>query len=363
MNVSPNRKAASPPINSVLKEFSALKKAGDNVAPTTAVTDQDAAKLKEKWTKALEEARREFQNLNDRETAAFVSKIQESLDQPGGMSPAALDGYGKRMKEQVRSLVRNGALESGAALNYAQWQVLQQTGPGKKGPPQPHQRTGGTPGPGGLVLYLPFDEPDKGGVVSDKSGADNNGRVFGAKWVSEGKFGGAYQFSITNLTDRIVIPNSDLLNPDSVTVSAWIKTADSDGFWNRIADKDWRNGYCLSLGGDYKGKSHRGKLQFECSKGYIESNRVLNDNQWHHVAATYDGHVVHCYVDGADKNHPVEKPGPLGKTTWDLWIGNSEVDYGTGEFLGFDGRIDEVRIYNRPLSPAEIKALATATHE
>ena len=329
--------------------------------PATAATDQDDAKLKDKWTKALEVARREFLGMNDRDTAEFVSKIQDSLDQPGGMSPAALDGYGKSMKAQVRSLVRNGTLESGAALNWAQRQVLYRPGPGDNGPPQPHQRTGSTPGPGGLVLYLPFDEPDQGGVVSDKSGADNNGRVFGAKWVSDGKFGGAYQFSITNLTDRIVIPNSDLLNPDTVT--AWIKTADSDGFWNRIVDKDWRNGYCLSLGGDYNGKTDRGKLQFECSKGKIKSNRVLNDNRWHLVAATYDGHVVHCYVDGTDKNYPLEKPGPRRKTTWDLCIGNSEVNYGTGEFLGFDGRIDEVRIYNRALSPEEIKALATATHE
>jgi hypothetical protein len=37
------------------------------------------------------------------------------------------------------------------------------------------------------------------------------------------------------------------------------------------------------------------------------------------------------------------------------------VDHGTGEFLAFDGFIDEVRIYNRALSPAEIKALASAT--
>ena len=36
-------------------------------------------------------------------------------------------------------------------------------------------------------------------------------------------------------------------------------------------------------------------------------------------------------------------------------------DYGTGEFLAYDGLIDEVRIYNRALSASEIKALAAAT--
>ena len=52
---------------------------------------------------------------------------------------------------------------------------------------------------------------------------------------------------------------------------------------------------------------------------------------------------------------------PLSKNSWDLCIGNSVMDDGTGEFLAYDGLIDEVRIYNRALSAAEIKLLATAT--
>ena len=42
--------------------------------------------------------------------------------------------------------------------------------------------------PGGLVLYLPFDKADKDGLIHDESGAGNDGHVFGANWVSEGKF-------------------------------------------------------------------------------------------------------------------------------------------------------------------------------
>jgi hypothetical protein len=126
-------------------------------------------------------------------------------------------------------------------------------------------------------------------------------------------------------------------------------------------DKDFRNAYCLDLGGDYNGKAHRGKLEFETSKGAVETGRVLNDNRWHHVAAVYDGKTVHSYIDGSGPSQPVRTPGPLKKSAWDLCIGNSVVEYGTGEFLGYDGLIDEVRIYNRALSAEEIKALATAT--
>jgi hypothetical protein len=249
-------------------------------------------------------------------------------------------------------------LESAASLNWAQWLVSIHSA--KTEPAHPNHKTGGTPGPSGLVLYLPFDAPDENGVVRDASGAGNDGHVYGATWVPEGKFGGAYHFSITNLTDRIVIPNSDTLNPDYITVAAWIKTADRDGFWNRIADKDCDYGYCLDLGGDNKGKAPRGKLWFESSRGGIGSDRVLNDNQWHHVAATYDGEVMHCYIDGMEKGHPVKNPGPLKKTSWDLCVGNSVVEYTDGAFVAYDGLIDEVRIYNRALSAAEIKTLATA---
>lgn len=320
------------------------------------------AVVKEHWSKPLTDARVDFQNSNDRESADFVTGILDSFERPGGMSPAALENDLQRIKNQVRELVRHGALESAASLNWAQWRIANRPGPGLSGPAHPNHKTGGTPNANGLVLYLPFDKQDDGGVVHDESGAGNDGRVYGATWVPDGKFGGAYHFAITNLTDRIVIPNSDTLNPDNFTVSAWIKAADTDGFWNRILDKDFRNSYCLDLGGDYNGKAHRGKLEFETSCGAIESVRVLNNNQWRHVAAAYDGQNIFLYIDGTGVGHPAKNPGPLKKSTWDLCIGNSVVDYGTGEFLTFDGLIDEVRIYNRALSADEIKALASATH-
>jgi len=331
-----------------------------NPAPSPALTsEQQAAKDKDKWSKALNEALRDFQNSNDRESAGFAGEILASLDQPGGLSPTSLATDLERMNDRVRELVRKGALESAATLQVAAYHVPQLR-KNSSGPAHPNRKTGGTPGPGGLVLYLPFDQPDDGGVIHDKSGTGNDGRVFGAKWVSEGKFGGAYRFHITNLTDRIIIPNSDTLNPDYITLSAWIKTAERDGFWKRIMDKDY-NTYCFDLGGDDINKTARGKLQFETSAGAMGADRALDDNQWHHVAATYDGKTLRSYTDGVEKSRSPSKPGPLKRNDWDLCIGNSVADYGTGEFLAFDGLIDEVRIYNRALSADEIKSLANAT--
>ena len=321
---------------------------------------QAAAKRKEKCLKAFTDARRDFLNNNDPETAEFAGQILSALEQPEGLSPAAVVSEGGRIKARVRELVRRGALETAASLNWAQWLLLNQPGPVPQ-PGHPNHRTGGTPGPGGLVLYLPFDQPDTDGVVHDASGAGNDGRVYGATWVADGKFGGAYHFSITNLNDRIVIPNSDLLNPDYLTISAWIKTADTDGFWNRIVDKHCDQGYCLDLGGDYYGKAARGKLNFESPGAGLISDRTLADNRWHQVAVTFDGKVVSLYIDGAGKSRTLKNPRTLAKTEWDLCIGNTVIDYATGDFLAYDGLIDEVRIYNRALSAEEIKALAGAT--
>jgi hypothetical protein len=324
--------------------------------------EQQQAGLKEKWRKELGEAQNSFLLTNDRESVDFVGRILESLDKPEGMSPSALAVQAKRMETRTRELVRAGALESAAALNYAMWSVrFDPNDRGADGPARTGNQAGGAPGPGGLVLYLPCDSPPTNGIVLDASGAGNHGRVEGAQWVPEGRFGGAYRFRITNLTDRIVVPNSDSLNSEYVTVAAWIKSPDSDGFWNRIVDKDWRKGYSLSLGGDYNGKWSRGKLCLEVQGDAIGSDQTLGDDRWHHVAATFDGKFFRMYVDGKEKSQPAGNSKPISNNNWDLCIGNSLVDYGTGEFVAFDGLIDEVRVYNRALSADEIKALATAT--
>ena len=95
---------------------------GQDPAPGTAPTpaaasvatpaELAAAKLETKWTKALEEARRDFQNSNDRESAEFVTKMLDSFERPEGMSPAALESNLNKMRSRVRDLVRRGALES-----------------------------------------------------------------------------------------------------------------------------------------------------------------------------------------------------------------------------------------------------------
>ena len=319
-------------------------------------TESDPA-LKEKWLKALRPSIEVISDIGDMESRALINEIILSLEQTNGASSLALAGYFQRMKEATRSLVRRGKLESGSEMNWALWQACYQAGPGIDGPlSNARNQSIGRPGADGLVLYLPFDEESSDGTLRDESGAANHGHVAGAKWVAAGRVGGAYQFGITNLTDCILIPDSDTLDVGQVTVAAWIKTSDNDGFWNRILDKDWRKGYCLSIGGDWNGKAARGKLVFEVNNRGIKSDSPIGDDQWHHVAGTFDGKTQRLYVDGMEQKEKNNRhTGPIPKNNWDLYIGNSRIDYGTGEFLAFDGLIDEIMVYNRALSAQEIR--------
>jgi chitodextrinase len=74
------------------------------------------------------------------------------------------------------------------------------------------------------------------------------------------------------------------------------------------------------------------------------------DYRWTHLAVTYDGAFVRLYVNGAVVATHVAQ-GELGLSTGPLSIGGNSI---WGEW--FKGRIDDVRVYNRPLSADELKA-------
>ena len=77
---------------------------------------------------------------------------------------------------------------------------------------------------------------------------------------------------------------------------------------------------------------------------------ALSLNTWSHLAATYDGTTIRLYVNGVEAG-TAAGAGALPESANPLRIGGNAV---WGEY--FKGRIDEVRIYNRALSAAEITA-------
>jgi hypothetical protein len=83
-------------------------------------------------------------------------------------------------------------------------------------------------------------------------------------------------------------------------------------------------------------------------------------NEWHHLVGTYDGASIRLYVDGAeDPASPVPYAGPIHVDDFPVWIGANAERPGRG----FVGRIDEVLVWDRALTQAEILELAAAAND
>ena len=207
----------------------------------------------------------------------------------------------------------------------------------------------------GLVLHLGFDREEADDRVSDDSRLGNHGQVIGARWTANGRRGGGYEFRADG--DQIKVPNHLSLNPANITISAWIKSPTPDASWRFIVDKSINPGYNLAVLGDGHGGMIRGQAHSQMSGDDCVWGGVVTDGQWHLLTTTYDGKRHSLYVDG--------RPGialPFQKlslsNSLDLIIGRHS--YGKPENqtgLSFRGVIDDVRVYDRALSPAEVAFL------
>jgi RNA polymerase sigma factor (sigma-70 family) len=213
----------------------------------------------------------------------------------------------------------------------------------------------------GLILHFTFDQDAPGGKVTDVSGQGNNGKASGVRWTPDGKKGGAYEFTADG--DEIVVSNNKSLNPEHLTLSAWIKTKTGDHYWRRIFDKAYSKGYALSIAGDWNQNNWYGQVSMEIGPGshFVLTKSRVDDGQWHQVAMTFDGSEELLYVDGQvqGKFH-WNQPGRVGTTDFNLVIGcnRSNLDKKEDDLgVSFRGLIAEPMMWNRALSTNEIAFL------
>jgi len=223
----------------------------------------------------------------------------------------------------------------------------------------------------GLVLYFSFNKAPEDGLVRDESGAGNDGRVVNVLWTAQGRRGGAFQFSRSN--SYITVPNNASLNPPRITLAAWVKTSYSDDAYRRIFDKGCWEGFALSEGGDYYGNDklhyrNTGQLIWEIGGGTSVPHSIgsqkqrIDDGLWHHMAATYDGAVQSIYLDGLMLPAQGRWRGGIPANHYDLTIAANRSNPASSPAPGaagasFDGLMDEVMMFNRALSPAEVHQL------
>lgn len=188
----------------------------------------------------------------------------------------------------------------------------------------------------GLVAWYPLD-----GNARDYTMNRNDGTVNGAS-VAEGLGQGCYSFD--GVDDYVSVPNIGI-SSGSFTIAGWV---------NSQLDTS----YHTFLGYDY---SHRiliqsnGVLLTQFGDNFSSNNRVTK-NKWTHIVYMYDSTLnkQYFYIDGVYDNEQTPSITPIWNSSF--LIGQ----YDTINYK-FHGKIQDVRIYNRALTPEEIKILYDLT--
>jgi hypothetical protein len=197
--------------------------------------------------------------------------------------------------------------------------------------------------------------------VADGSGNDNDGVISGgASWVT-GVEGTALSFDGGN--SQVKVSDNTVLEPASTaTIAAWVRHTGSPGAYSYVAAKG-ANGCIAASYGLYSGPN--GGLQFYVSqhRGSVfarsaDAGQRVWDGNWHLVVGTYDGTTIRLYVDGTQVGTGTAWKGSLEyllPDSNDFYIGNYP---GCAEHA-FLGAIDDVTVWNRTLTAAEIAGLLT----
>jgi hypothetical protein len=200
----------------------------------------------------------------------------------------------------------------------------------------------------GLVAAYGFNE-NQGVNVADLSGRGNNGTVTGATWTTSGRFGNALVFNGTS--NFVNVPDSASLDlTTALTIEAYVFPTVTPSNWRTLVAKETAGGLVYFLhASDNTNRPFMGFTQGGLERVLV-GTATLPANAWSHVATTSDGVNERLYVNGTQVSVRAQT-GAIDVSTGALRIGGTAA---YGEF--FQGRIDEVRVYNRALLAAEIAA-------
>ena len=183
-----------------------------------------------------------------------------------------------------------------------------------------------------------------GTIVTDASGNGNTGTIGTATWTTSGKYGNALSFNGTSA--RVTVNDSNSLDlTTGMTLEAWLFPT-AVGGWRDVIYKGTDDIYYLMGSSDDSTPALGGTF----SPSALRGTSSLPLNAWTYLAGTYNGTTMRLYVNGVQVSSRAQT-GPIQTSTAVLTMGGDAL---YGQY--FAGRIDEVRIYNRALSAAEIQS-------
>jgi hypothetical protein len=206
----------------------------------------------------------------------------------------------------------------------------------------------------GLVAWYPFNNN-----ANDASGTGNNGIVSGATPTTDrfGKSNAAYNFD--GIDDYIEVLNSSSLNFGNGTVNLWFKTSSQQqmemlykGNYNNASGEQFSTYINGQFQACFATKYNSGCI---AGSGWVisNSNQNFSNGNWHMITGIFKSDSVYVYID-AIKKHAVAAPN----INSDICTGNLQIGrVYTLEPARFNGILDDIGIWNRPLNYEEITSL------
>lgn len=205
----------------------------------------------------------------------------------------------------------------------------------------------------GLVLHLPMDGNNG---IKDLSTFYNSAAKSGTITIGEatdrhGQANGSTNFIASN-EDGIIVTHNASISPETMSAFTWINSDTwSEATANCIFVKRPGNtaGYFFFVltGTGFINIDVNNAVLHRFSTGYAPPI-----GQWLHLGFTYDGHYIRFYVNGSLYGTSTDYNSIIASTTANLYIGKQ-----AGDTYNFDGKMADLRIYNRVLSVEEIKSL------
>jgi gliding motility-associated-like protein len=206
-----------------------------------------------------------------------------------------------------------------------------------------------------LLAWYPFC-----GNTRDAGTRGHHGTNFGAS-LSNDRFGrsnNAYSFNGTGDYISVGDPadNSFDLLGKPFTISLWVKTRQTN--LGPLVTKQ-RNNF-LNQSGDYNLdlEASTGKARMAMGFGGSGASKVsstsINNDVWRHVVAVYTKDSIEIYVDGIKNtsgSNAISGPGSLSNSTSSLLFGRGWLN------AYFQGQMDDIGLFNRVLTPDEVKFL------
>ena len=196
---------------------------------------------------------------------------------------------------------------------------------------------------GDPILYLPFS-----GSANDNSLFNQETETIDILYTEDAFNNPARAAAFNGSSSSISVRNNEQLNFKSgMTLTAWIYPQNINaGEAYPISHGNWDNRWKLSIANN----SLRFTLKSDQGVKDLDAKTLLKNEVWCHIAMVYSGTDLEIYING-DLDSFVPFSGEISSTSYDLTLGKARPD----QDFHFKGRLDEIYLFDHPLSPIHIK--------